>query len=155
MVEQETSERRRFLRRMGAAVGGFFAALFGIPAFATVIDPVLRSTAGGWVDAGPLRDLKEGRATRFLYDVPAGWEVRKELAYLLRTGDDVRALSARCTHLGCKVRFQAGEGDGGEFRCPCHGGVFAASGEPIAGPVETPLERLETRVEQGRVQVRV
>ena len=155
MPDTQTSERRRFLRRVGAVVGGFFGALFGIPAAATVIDPVLRSTAGGWVDAGPLRDVKEGVATRFFYEVPAGWELRKEIAYLLREGDEVVALSARCTHLGCRVRFQHQEDGAAEFRCPCHGGVFALTGEPMDGPVEEPLRRLETRVEKGQIRVRV
>jgi Rieske Fe-S protein len=59
----------------------------------------------------------------------------------------VRAIDARCTHLGCNVRFREGE-----FRCPCHNGVFDAEGNPVSGPVTDPLERMPTRIRNGVVE---
>ncbi len=150
MPENEL-DRRRFLRRIGAAFGGFFAMLFGIPAAATVVDPVLRSSAGGWTDAGPLSGVKKGEASRFTYTVQASWEVRKEVGFLVRDGEEVVALSARCTHLGCKVRFNK---EKGRFQCPCHGGAFSLHGEPLKSPVTEPLARFEARVEDGQIKVK-
>ncbi|MEU6079406.1 FAD-dependent oxidoreductase [Streptomyces sp. NPDC047108] len=48
------------------------------------------------------------------------------------------AVSARCTHLGCLVAFNAAEE---AWECPCHGSRFAVDGSVIQGPATSPLER--------------
>lgn len=149
MDESCSPERRRLLRRLGAAVGAFLAALVGIPAGATVLDPLLRRSDSGWTDAGPADAVREGTATQFTYEVRAGWESRRQVGFLVREGETIVAFSARCTHAGCTLRLR-----GGRFLCPCHAGVFSLSGRPLEGPPEAPLERLETRVREGRIEVR-
>jgi len=149
MDDSYSPERRRLLRRLGAAVGTFFTVLFGIPAGATVLDPVLRRGGAGWADAGAADGVLKGAALRFTYEVRAGWETRKQVGFLVREGETILALSARCTHAGCTVRFRDGR-----FHCPCHAGVFSLDGRPQEGPPEAPLTRLETRVENGRVKVK-
>lgn len=74
-----------------------------------------------------------------------GWyQTRAErVVYLDREGDGYRALSATCTHLGCRVSWQA---DKNQFRCPCHGGVFDREGRVVSGPPPTPLQRLNVRL---------
>ena len=144
-------DRRSFVRRTLGAVGAFFAAVFGAPGLAAVVDPVLRSTTQRWVKAGAAKELVDGEPRRFSYEVPAGWEKRKEVGYLLKRGGVVIAFNARCTHLGCKLRVKHET-----FACPCHKGVFDLDGNPRSGPVKKPLTRFETRVgKDGQVEVKV
>lgn len=50
---------------------------------------------------------------------------------------ELRALSPRCTHLGCLVRFNDAEG---AWECPCHGSRFGTDGRVLQGPATRPLE---------------
>ncbi len=60
------------------------------------------------------------------------------------------AISTRCAHLGCPVRYiQASQ----KFVCPCHGGVYGFEGQVEGGPPVRPLDRFYTRVRAGRVEV--
>ena len=59
------------------------------------------------------------------------------------------AISTRCAHLGCPVRYiQASQ----KFVCPCHGGVYGFEGQVEGGPPVRPLDRFYTRVDDGRVR---
>ena len=49
----------------------------------------------------------------------------------------LHALSARCTHLGCLVRFNDAER---AWECPCHGSRFATDGAVLQGPANKPLQ---------------
>jgi glycine/D-amino acid oxidase-like deaminating enzyme/nitrite reductase/ring-hydroxylating ferredoxin subunit len=53
---------------------------------------------------------------------------------------DLHAVSLRCTHLGCLVRFNAAERS---WDCPCHGSRFDVDGSVLEGPAVHPLERRE------------
>ncbi|WP_031056037.1 FAD-dependent oxidoreductase [Streptomyces ochraceiscleroticus] len=52
----------------------------------------------------------------------------------------VQAVSARCTHLGCLVAFNAAET---AWECPCHGSRFSTDGTVLNGPALHPLEQLD------------
>ena len=49
----------------------------------------------------------------------------------------LHAVSATCTHLGCRVNFNAGERT---WDCPCHGSRFDTAGRVIEGPATVDLE---------------
>ena len=76
-------------------------------------------------------------------DVPAG-EARVVRAGLERKGvyrDEggaVYAVSLRCTHMGCLLRFNSAEVS---WDCPCHGSRFGVDGRVLEGPAVHPLER--------------
>ena len=53
---------------------------------------------------------------------------------------ELQAMSARCTHLGCIVNWNSGEGT---WDCPCHGSRFAPHGDVIMGPAVRGLPRRE------------
>ena len=74
-------------------------------------------------------------------DVPEGGSLlREDLSgrkfLLVRRGENVRAFSTTCTHLGCQVHWKP---EDKTFFCPCHDGVFDADGNPVSGPPPTPL----------------
>lgn len=48
------------------------------------------------------------------------------------------AVSIRCTHLGCLLRFNSAERS---WDCPCHGSRFDVDGAVLEGPATEPLER--------------
>jgi glycine/D-amino acid oxidase-like deaminating enzyme/nitrite reductase/ring-hydroxylating ferredoxin subunit len=49
----------------------------------------------------------------------------------------LHAVSARCTHLGCQVRWNGADAS---WDCPCHGSRFGVDGELLDGPAVHPLE---------------
>jgi Rieske Fe-S protein len=53
---------------------------------------------------------------------------------------ELHAVSLRCTHLGCLLRFNAAEHS---WDCPCHGSRFAPDGTVLEGPAVEPLPRRE------------
>lgn len=50
----------------------------------------------------------------------------------------LHAVSLRCTHLGCLVRFNTAEHS---WDCPCHGSRFDVDGSVLEGPATKPLEK--------------
>jgi len=51
---------------------------------------------------------------------------------------EVRSLSAKCTHEGCTVQFDAAEQ---AIVCACHNGRFDLDGRNVSGPPPRPLEQ--------------
>jgi Rieske Fe-S protein len=74
-----------------------------------------------------------------------GWlqTSRQSVVYIDRDGDNYRALSANCTHLGCRVSWDRSKS---QYLCPCHGGAYDREGRVVAGPPPAPLTRLGLRV---------
>ncbi|MEV8565416.1 FAD-dependent oxidoreductase [Streptomyces sp. NPDC051322] len=61
-------------------------------------------------------------------------------------GGTAHAVSARCTHLGCLVAFNAAETT---WECPCHGSRFGVDGAVLQGPALRPLEAVEVTAAKG------
>ena len=73
---------------------------------------------------------------------------------LIMSEGKLYALDDHCTHAGCSLA-DAGEADGSEIECTCHGSRFAlATGAVTASPADAPLERFDVRVENDRILIR-
>ena len=69
---------------------------------------------------------------------------------VVRTGNEVMALSAVCTHLGCIVHFDPSLK---LFVCPCHAAKYDTGGRVVSGPAPRPLPRVQVHEESGQIVV--
>jgi cytochrome b6-f complex iron-sulfur subunit len=70
-------------------------------------------------------------------------EVAAARAYLVKINGEVRALSWKCTHLGCRVPYCP---TSNEFECPCHGSVFNRAGDYRDGPAPRGMDEYPVSV---------
>lgn len=91
----------------------------------------------------PIDQVPVGGSYLFQYPGP------EDPAILIRPeAETVLGFGQKCTHLGCVV-FWAPEDQ--LLECPCHEGVFDLSGEPVSGPPDRPLSRIDVEVRSGVV----
>lgn len=139
----KTINRRRFILSLSvigtaAAIGGAAALKHG--AFAD------GDADGNYQTVGKTSDFRVGDFTRVALSDGAN-------VYVSESGEKPGtyvALSSRCTHKGCEVLWIP---NAKKFRCPCHGGVFDATGLNVSGPPPSPLASLKTKVQDGGVLV--
>lgn len=160
--EGETVTRRRFMTGTAHTAGAVAAGAFALPALGFALGPVFQSHRAQWEDVGALGDFPpDAYVPKVVTQAEGLGEVGKTTLYMRKRNpsidtepadqyNQVIAISTRCMHLGCPVRYvPASE----RFICPCHGGVYDIQGKRTGGPPVRPLDRFYTRIEQGRVQV--
>jgi menaquinol-cytochrome c reductase iron-sulfur subunit len=162
--EGETVTRRRLMEGGVQLVGAVAVAGIALPALGFALGPLFEDTIPTrWQDVGPEDDFNdETYVPRVINLVPEVGDAGKTTIYVRTNnprrdkqveGQDAQpyvAISTRCAHLGCPVRYiQASQ----KFVCPCHGGVYGFEGEVEGGPPVRPLDRFYTRVENGRVEI--
>ncbi|MDK3255587.1 Rieske (2Fe-2S) protein [Blastococcus capsensis] len=135
-----------------AAIGGHmsYAQSSGASHAATAV----RALSSDWIDLGPLDDLPEGRPTM---RSGKGGSMAVPLA-VVRRGARVDVFVGACSHLSGPLDEGVVETVRGSecLVCPWHGSAFDLdSGEPRRGPAANPQEKLEVRMEAGRVMARV
>ena len=153
--EGETVTRRRLMDLAANGAGAVAAMAFTLPALGFAIAPIFKRQPWTWQSIGTPADFTESDyATKVITITPGIGEAGNTIAYV-RTrspGIDTEpedqynhwvALSDRCMHLGCPVRYvQASQ----RFICPCHGGVYDFRGMVAGGPPVRPLDRFFTRL---------
>lgn len=137
--------------------GACAGALAGCSAYGSgVAAPAPQDTDSGSGDGdAPAGDpaappAGENAALASVADIPEGGGVVFPDAKVVITrpsGDDVRVLSAVCTHAGCLVASVDAEG----IHCPCHGSLFALDGAVVNGPAGAPLASVPAQVADGRI----
>jgi Rieske Fe-S protein len=162
--EGETITRRAFMTAVAHGSGGLAAAAFTLPTLAFALGPLFSREPFQWQPVGPPSDFNEQTYTTKVITIVEGiGEAGKTIAYMRTRNPQIDtehhdqynqwiALSSRCMHLGCPVRYvQAAE----RFICPCHGGVYNFRGEVAGGPPVRPLDRFYTRYDQASGMVLV
>lgn len=61
---------------------------------------------------------------------------------------ELRAFSAKCTHLDCNVQYRP---ETKQFFCACHEGYFDDAGINVAGPPPRPLDVFDLKQEEGKL----
>jgi menaquinol-cytochrome c reductase iron-sulfur subunit len=160
--EGETITRRRFMTVGSQGAGAIAAASFALPALGFAIGPIFKSTPVHWETVGTVDHFTDLDYVPVVLTVAPGiGEAGKTTVYVRKfnpaidtdpydKGTPYIAISSRCAHVGCPVRWVAAAE---RFICPCHGGVYDLLGRRVGGPPVRPLDRFYTRVVGEDVQL--
>ncbi len=154
-VHTPVGSRRSFFRWVTRAAAGLIGLGLAIPLAGYVISPALRRRAQSWVEVGRLDTLSVGEPAQLEYVtiVRDGYiEAKSQKAvWAVKQPDGaVTVFAPLCTHLGCGYHWDTTDR---RFKCPCHGSVYDVTGEVLAGPAPRALDRLPTKIEEGRLLV--
>jgi cytochrome b6-f complex iron-sulfur subunit len=143
MSEPAKISRRSFLDWL--LTGGLIAWAIGFvaPVLSYVWPAQRRGPGTQAVSAGKAGDFKDWESKMVA--------VGGHPVVVFRTPQGFRAFSAICTHLGCIVAWNPARHD---IECPCHAGVFDASGQVVSGPPPRPLPEYPVVVVNGEVMVK-
>ncbi|MDR5730078.1 MAG: ubiquinol-cytochrome c reductase iron-sulfur subunit [Terriglobia bacterium] len=149
--------RRSFFGALMAIGSAGMGAILAVPVLRYVLYPLYAKASGTeWSDVGEMSEFEGSKAPMrktITFAQRDGWRevVSAQSVYVSRNAaGQLEVLSAICPHLGCSVSWQQAQDD---FFCPCHGSVFKADGQVIAGPSPRGMDRLPIRVKDGKLQV--
>lgn len=148
--------RRNFMKVAIAGIGGIIGAALGLPAIPYIMGPALQKESDTWIQLGSIGKVELNIPTLFkkTIETQTGWiNTEEEISVYVLTsnGQDYVVMSNVCTHLACRVRWIPEQDS---FFCPCHNGVFAKDGTVVAGPPPRPLDRFESKVENGVIFIK-
>jgi menaquinol-cytochrome c reductase iron-sulfur subunit len=167
--EGETVTRRRFMTLTAHGAGAVAGAAFLLPALGFAAGSALFDRPPAqWETVGKPDDFpNDTYIPKVITETSGVGEIGKTTVYMRAfnpqidkppnppqlppgTTNDFIAISTRCMHLGCPVRYVDASQ---RFICPCHGGVYDFTGMVSGGPPVRPLDRFYVRVLNGQVQV--
>lgn len=150
-VDPSAPGRRHVLAVFVGSVVGLIGASLGSVLGAFALGSTRASAKERWVRAAAVGDLTADTPVPCVVSVPEvdGWyrARARHTVFLVWDGDQqIHALSATCTHLGCQVAWNA---EAKQFKCPCHGGKYDVQGRVVGGPPPRPLATLPARITGG------
>jgi menaquinol-cytochrome c reductase iron-sulfur subunit len=151
----ESTTRRTFYSAVIAGLGGLMTAALAAPAAAYLLIRPKSQKQSDFVPAADLSQLTVGKPEEVVFRRTRvdGWRVlnEKSTAWVLRKDDrNVIAFAPQCTHLGCAYHWDEKEQN---FLCPCHTSTFSIDGTVLTGPAPRPLDRLVTKIDQGKILI--
>ena len=160
--EGETVTRRRFMSVSANVAGAVAVSAIALPALGFALGPVFEKKDQPWNPVGRPNEFPDDTYIPKVITIVSGiGQAGKTTVYVRRRNAQVDtepedewnqfvAISTRCMHLGCPVRFVEAAS---RFICPCHGGVYGFTGRVDGGPPVRPLDRFYTRVRGGQVEI--
>jgi Rieske Fe-S protein len=154
MGKESEFNRRKFMEVGIYAITGAITAVSGVALARFAVGSSLRKEKTKWIEVELDEAAKENTGFNRVvleYEKKDGWLTTRArtLAYVKRVKEnEVIAISAACTHLGCIVTWDE---DQQIFKCPCHDGRYDPQGRVISGPPPMPLRRHTTKIEDGRI----
>jgi Rieske Fe-S protein len=145
MEKESDINRRKFMEIGIYTITGTIAAVSGVALARFAVGSSFDKKQSKWIELNPedVQEAAEGFARVVLeYEQKDGWltaTVKK---------DEVIAVSAACSHLGCIVTWDE---EKKIFQCPCHDGRYDMEGRVISGPPPGPLKRHKTKIEDGKI----
>ena len=154
MASHFEDRRHALVRFVNTGLGLITAGLAGLVGAAAA--PKTAATTVRWRKASTIFDLPPNApfAAVMAERTSDGWfETSKQtVVYIDKQGDTYRALSATCSHLGCRVTWDEART---QYLCPCHGGVYDREGKVVSGPPPEPLRRVNVRVNAQTSEIEV
>ena len=150
---------RRTMFGVGSQVFGIAAVtVVALPTVGFALAPIFDNPEETWEGVGSPDDYVPETYRQAVITITQDMgDAGKTTVYIRRGSPDLGespeefvAISTRCAHLGCPVRFVRAAGN---FICPCHGGVYDFEGQVIGGPPVRPLDRFQTRVVGDELQI--
>ena len=167
--EGETVTRRRFMTLTVHGAGAVAVSAFALPTLGFAAgSAIFERPEARWETVGAPGDFpSDTYIPKVITETSGVGEVGKTTVYMRArnpkidpppnprtlpagTTADFVAISTRCMHLGCPVRYVEASA---RFICPCHGGVYDFTGKVSGGPPVRPLDHFYVRVKDGQVQV--
>ena len=160
--EGETVTRRRFMVGTTHVAGAVAVSAIALPSVGFALGPIFEKKDVEWQPVGALDEFTTDEyIPKVIVEQEGIGVVGQTTLYMRKRNDqidtepkdeynEVIAISTRCMHLGCPVRFVAASE---RFICPCHGGVYDFRGAVSGGPPVRPLDRFYTRIRNGQVEV--
>ncbi len=152
---QKEVTRRTFFSYVNVAIGGFIAAILGVPLIGAAVVPALSKGHANQVNAGPVNNFNVGepKSVDVTITVKDGWIASQEdrgIWVVKRSDNDFTVFNGRCVHLGCAYAWNP---QAKEFQCPCHGGRYTIDGKVVGGPPPRPLDTLNWKADGGNLVV--
>ncbi len=151
--------RRSVLGWLTYGLGAVAAAVLGIPVIRFFLG--VPKQPDEWVPLGTPESfpLDQTRLKEFDNPIRQPWdgEAARTQVYVRNLGKNDKGelqflvLGVNCAHLGCPVAWFP---EAGLFMCPCHGGVYYATGERASGPPPRGLFKANWKIEAGQLKVR-
>jgi Rieske Fe-S protein len=154
MGKESDVDRRKFMEVGIYTITGTIAAISSVALARFAVGHSLEKRESKWIEVelDDHTDGNEGFARVVLeYQQKDGWLTTsaRSLVYIKRVNEnELVAISAACSHLGCIVTWDEEER---VFKCPCHNGIYDPEGRVVSGPPPRPLRRHKTRIEDGKV----
>lgn len=147
-------KRRTLLTALMGTAGAVLSGVVAIPTLLSAVSPALVRRRAAWRPVGRFEEFPIGQIVPAVVQVRRGdgaHSLDRKTVYVWRTTPQEAVVYSRnCTDLSCPVNFDPGSEC---FFCPCHGGIFAKDGAPMAGPPRVPLFRYANRRRDGKLEI--